>query len=346
MEQLKFHKIVLGCDPEFFFNKEGQVVGAEKVLPTEGLSTLYGGKVVIDGVQGELNPAASHCRQVLAAGLSECFMAIEEALKGGKVGVSFARAEKVSRKEMDSLTAKSKTFGCKPTTNFSGGKVQKSFVKVNPLKYRIRSAGGHIHLGIPDTRNPDVVRALKSPELIMPILDLIVGNTCVLIDRDERNIERRKEYGKAGEFRMPEYGIEYRPLSNFWLQSYQLMSMATGLARQAAIIVANDEAGEIASALFAKVDINEVQKAINTNDFELAMHNFKAIEDVLLLITPTIDDYPLHAGVIEEFHHFVKRGSDYWFKEDPMTHWTGLRPSLVNGFESFLQKEVREDMAK
>lgn len=341
---------MLGCDPEFFFKQENKVLGAEKVLPTDGLhSSLYDGsksKVVIDGVQAELNPDSATCRQVLAAEIGGCFKAVADAIEGGKVGVSFAQAEEVSQEEMDSLTDKSKTFGCKPTKCFTGGRAKASHVRVDPLKYRIRSAGGHIHLGIPETRNPDVVRALKHPELLMPMLDLIVGNTCVLIDRDTSNIERRKVYGKAGEFRTPSYGLEYRTLSNFWLQSYQLMSMATGLARQAVIIVANDADGKLAEMLFSKVDINEVQKAINTNDFELAMHNFKAIEDVLLMITPTVDDYPIHAGIIEEFHHFVKRGVNYWFKEDPMEHWITLSPVAARGFESFLQKEVREDMLK
>ena len=48
--------VTLGCDPEFFFSKNGAIVGSEKVLDKNGFVVNGSSKFVIDGVQAELNP--------------------------------------------------------------------------------------------------------------------------------------------------------------------------------------------------------------------------------------------------------------------------------------------------
>ena len=65
------------------------------------------------------------------------------------------------------------------------------------------------------------------------------------------------------------------------------------------------------------------RRTINTNDFKLALANFKKIEALLLGITPTDrdGDYPITSENIHLFRHFVKKGLDHWFKEEPMEHW-------------------------
>ena len=71
----------------------------------------------------------------------------------------------------------------------------------------------------------------EDPLLAVKILDIVVGNTCVIMDRAPSQVERRKVYGRAGEYRLPAHGIEYRTLSNFWLRSYQLTHLVFSLAR-------------------------------------------------------------------------------------------------------------------
>jgi len=342
---------MLGSDPEFFYaNKQGVVIGSEKVLPKEGIS-MGEGKIIRDGVQAELNPEPRLCREQLAGNIRSCFQKIKEQMAGKELlYINFKEVVEVSQKEMDELSDESKVFGCAPSNNIYTGK---SIIKFDPKVYRYRSAGGHIHLGkwtksmIGEYNDltgifADINTALDDPKRTVPILDLIVGNTCVLVDRDPLAIERRKVYGKAGEYRTPPHGIEYRTLSNFWLKCYPLMGFVMGLARLAVLIVANDRDKE----LLSKVKIENVAKAINENNFELAYKNFKKIEKPLLDMIPDGFDnsIPITKNTIKEFKHFLTKDLSYWFKEDSLEHWVNLNISGHNGWEGFIQNFVRKDM--
>jgi len=359
MKTLKFHSVTFGADPEFFFKKKtGGVVAAEKVLPPQGLKcppkddsvggiTAVGEKtsaVIIDGVQAELNPRANTCRANLGYEIASCLRQLRDECLSDDVSADFSQSISLSKRELSSLSDKYKKFGCSPSLNvYSSGGV--SHITVNPLVYRKRSAGGHIHLGLPPFGDNEMSKALKRPNILVPMLDLIVGNTCVLIDRDIGNIARREVYGKAGEHRIPSYGVEYRTPSNFWLKSYPLMGLVMGLARQATIIVANSgDDNELVREVFGRVKMKHVVEAINTNDYELALFNFDQIIELLLEITPLNDNYPIHKGNIKQFRHFVKKGVDHWFKGDPMGHWATLSIGNSSGFESFLKSAVRADM--
>jgi hypothetical protein len=186
------------------------------------------------------------------------------------------------------------------------------------------------------------------PEVLVPILDLIVANTCVLIDRDPSNVERRKNYGRVGEYRIKSYGIEYRTLSNFWLRSYQLMSFVMGISRMACQMVNQSEAGnDYVKALMDAVPREDVIKAVQENDFELAYANFKKIEPIILAACGDNDyDYPLSEKYIDEFHYFVKKGVDAFFDKNAFQHWINLRDGHGIGWESFCKNKVRRAMKR
>ena len=322
---ITFVQFPIGCDPEFFFSKDGEIIGSEKVIPKEGLDNSNN-KIVIDGVQAELNPAPSGCRALLADNIKKCFYEVQKQIAERKdISVDFSQTIKVDKTELSTLEPKNRVLGCSPSKNAYNKKNQIS-VK-NGSKYYYRSAGGHIHLGKAintETRYANVNSALDNEKTLIPLLDAILGNTCVLIDRDPGNIQRRKVYGRAGEYRTPKHGIEYRTLSNFWLQSYPLMSFVTGLARQAVLILADStKQNNYAKELLKLIKRSEIKKAINNNDFELAMKNFEKIADLLVKITP-IDThhFPIRVDNLAQFKHFIKKGTSYWFKENPIEHWT------------------------
>lgn len=343
MKKIDYHSVIMGCDPELFFKKDGKIIGAEKVLPEEGFQS-GSGTVIIDGVQGELNPKPSSCRQGLAGGIAYDLKILNDTLLKPKgIQADFSRAVEVSREELDTLSPKTKVFGCSPSLNVYP-KDSETRLRPNPLVYRYRAAGGHIHLS--SGGDTSVEKALRTPALTIPLMDIIVGNTCVLIDRDSGNIERRKVYGRAGEHRTPKHGLEYRTLSNFWLQSYPLTGMVMGLARQAVTIVASDTDGELLKAFASKVKMSKIAEAINNNDAELAAANFAAIEELLIDITPSdySHRYPIHKDTIRYFKHFVKKGTSHWFQEEPMEHWAKAYEFLPRGFEDFLQYDVRKDI--
>jgi hypothetical protein len=400
--------IYLGTDPEFFFQKGGKIIGAEKVMPARGIPYEPGSchkrdgdytsksgsksRFIIDGVQAEMNPRPNTCRANLANEISACFNKLHQELNNnGEIEVDFSGVIEVSDEEFDSLSEKSKRFGCDPDFNIYKKKMNK--VKVDPKVYRKRSAGGHIHLGCDDysvniggsrkteelgkfslheiqhgkeiseevrkklglkegkyiVKLDGIARALQKPERVLPILDILVGNTCVLIDRDKNASERRKVYGRAGDYRLPPHGIEYRTLSNFWLRSYPMMSFVFGMARMAVMVVAeNIEYGSVWECkLKEAVNWKDIEKAINKNDFDLAMSNFNKIVPIIEdMVNGGSNHFPLAKGRIEPFRYFVEKGLDYWFKEDILQHWVKLLEGHGHGWETYCDRTVKPKMQR
>jgi hypothetical protein len=323
-----------GCDPEFFFRKDGKIIGSEKILPLNGLDASNtwnkNTKIVRDGIQAEMNPYQSHCRELLRGNIEASFITLNKLLKE-KPGVSldFSQNVDITQEEMDSLSHQSKVFGCNPSRNLYD---KNAIIPVkDPSKFLSRCAGGHIHLGNLEC---------KAKELI-PILDILVGNTCVMIDRDESNIERRKVYGRAGEYRDHDKHVEYRTPSNFWMRSYQLMSLVMGLARQAVSIVQNRNY-KFATELKSKVKMKDIVKAINENDAVLAKKNWIKIRPFLKKRTPINQDFALTSENIKDFEFFIRKGIDHWFSKDIMKNWTTSK-GLTYGWENFLEKVVRPE---
>jgi hypothetical protein len=353
MKFLTSVNVMFGADPEFFFSKNGRIVGAEKVIPKDGVSiemdsyTIKDGvkravnkAIIIDGVQGELNIAPAVCRQLFAASLKKCFLALKEQLKKGGFKANFSQTVDISKRELSQLSPATQQFGCSPSKN--SYKKEEISVK-DASKYYKRSAGGHIHLGHEDS---DLVKALLADANTVPLLDIIVGNTCVLLDRDPGNAERRKVYGKAGEYRLPAHGLEYRTLSNFWLRSYQLTSFVLAMCRFA-LTVAQDK--ELVKEIMAAVDIEDVKNAINNNDFKLAYQNFNKIKLLLSQITDSrhgLGSYPLEGERLRQFEFVVKKGVDYWFSENVINNWTSPKEGLEYGWERFLRLKVAPKMER
>ena len=340
--------VKLGCDPEFFFKKNGQVIGSEKVIDIKNGLQMSNkvSRFIVDGVQAELNPAPNSCRANLANEISYCFKVLRDKLKAehGDVSTSFSPVEEISKDELASLDTSSRVFGCAPSMN-TNPESRGSATLVDPSEYRYRSAGGHIHLGRNILENGGNVSynaycaKLDNPEALIPVMDILVGNTCVLIDRDPGNIERRKVYGRAGEYRTPAHGIEYRTLSNFWLRAYPLMSLVMSLARFSSDIVSNPP--EYSETLLSLVNMDDIHKAINENDFDLAMSNYQKVKPFILAAAQASGDrHPITKNNVDDFEYFVKLGIDYWFTRDPIEHWTNLPECHTGGWECFLMYTV------
>jgi Phage phiEco32-like COOH.NH2 ligase-type 2 len=365
----------IGCDPEIFLTDlKGNVVGSERVVPKEGLSSrdkpdertyYYGaaGSVVRDGVQLELHPVQSSCRANVSNNIQAAMRRLRQELQkpqhAGRFKVSFADVVQVQKKELESLSPESRRLGCMPS--LSVYKPPKALLRVNPDTYRKRSGGGHIHMS-----GGSLPTLLASPEKtrnLVWMLDVFVGNTCVLIDRSPHAAARRRLYGRAGEFRLPSYGIEYRTLSNFWLYAYPLFSLVGALCRMGLTASKNTELYRKGTALsggFAdlegmvldSVSMPKVQRAINRNDLDLAKQNFEGLKPLLQKYyagsTEGIGGYRLpkfeiFAQKIQEYAvsgESKVHGLDFWWKHDPFTHWCDKPEGHGTGWESFLENKV------
>lgn len=324
---LKRVSVVYGTDPELFFEQNGRIIGAEKVIPPGGLKpgrSVFP-TVVLDGVQVELHPAASRELRVLGRNISIAFELIFRQLrKTPKVRLSSARMVDVGKAELESLSPESRILGCNESKNIYGNKP----LTCDPETYTWRSAGGHLHFGLP----ADLWEVRES--FIAPF-DIFIGNTCVLLDRDAGMAARRENYGRAGEYREPTYGVEYRTLSNFWLRAYPLVSLVFGLADIAFSVVSDPY---LEAELIEVVDIGKVVEAIDTNNYDLARENFKTIQPFLAKHLPP-SGFVLSPSTLNRFLTFADMVNvhdlEFFFEEEPLTHWTKL--TKFDSFPEFLQ---------
>lgn len=310
-------------------------------------------------MQVELHPLANHCRESLAASLGECITRLHNVVTEQGLQIDFSRLVTVRLDELTKLSDHAKFLGCTPSFNFYGRPMR----VVNGLEYRRRSGAGHIHLGsehIDNGRSQKRKKRLVKPERLVPALDILTGIPSVLIDRDEGNIERRKLYGKAGEYRLPKYGLEYRTLSNFWLRDYAIASFVWAQARTslAAAFTETQAVGrfwlddednlgdKFLSELIAKADLKRVEKAINKNDADLAYKVYDEAVKPLMKLTDVDDGLgPNATGGLDTFalfEHFISKGIDHWFTHDSATHWE----QQYHGWETFLKYIVYQDMKK
>jgi hypothetical protein len=305
-----------GTDPEGFFTCNGKIIGAEKVIPKKGL----GGRVVLDGVQFEIHTHPSYEVSVMGQGISLAFQDIKRRLDdivGRDVRVCFDGVVEVDQEELDTLSPETRVLGCQPSQNAFGTRP----ILVDAKTYRKRSAGGHLHLGL--TNNRDLYQNRTD---LVPVLAILVANTCVMLDRDPGQAERRQlAYGRAGEFRLQDHGLEYRTLSNFWLRHYALMDLVFGLANLSISVVnARLQGNDIEQELADVVNIGTIIEAVETNNFDMARKNFDRIRPFLVKYLPSTG-FPLTPKNIDAFLTMTdgveKHGIQAYFPQDPVEHW-------------------------
>lgn len=171
-------------------------------------------------------------------------------------------------------TKHAQLFGCEPDFNAYTGRQND---RPNAEDKRLRSAGGHIHISWRDILFPYVEADYKGDfpkkhylgdeqrcQLIRAI-DLNVGVPSVILEPDNK---RKELYGKAGCFRPKEYGVEYRTISNFYLQSRKLTNWVYD-AIMAAIAWINE--GNVIDEYFGR----HIEDTINNNDKHLAIELVK-----------------------------------------------------------------------
>jgi hypothetical protein len=312
----------MGSDPEFFFKRDGKIVESKQCLADKGLKYI-----VEDGIQGEIHPTPSQCRAILGAEFTDIFNIMRQ--QNLEALADFSQNVKLTKEEMDSIPDDCKRLGCNPSLNVSEDVIP---VNIDGLEYPYRSAGGHIHIDTGSNTKNEQLR--KDAIKFIKLMDVVVGNTCVLIDRDKGNITRRKVYGRAGEYRIKPYGLEYRTLSNFWLRSYPLYTFVFGLARYVMSLYLNGKTDEVLSL----VDYKDIREAINKNDKKLAKANFDKIKGIF----PT-GDYNraqyyksvLDQETIPVFEKLIKTGIMGRFSSKVISNWLD-KPRV--SFETWILK--------
>ena len=197
----------IGHDVEFILTREGNpvssigLIGGSKDFPRP----CNLGALQEDNVLAEINILPATTVEEWERNNKTVVQELQSLLPPGIV-LSTAASAFYSRCELSD--PKALEFGCDPDMNAWSRKFNK-FKTLSGKFKALRSAGGHVHVGIPDMD-------IKSKFNLIRCMDAFIGQQTVLLDKDK---ERKRLYGKAGAMRLKPYGVEWRVPSNFWIHS-------------------------------------------------------------------------------------------------------------------------------
>lgn len=210
--------LTFGADPELFVvNPDGDYVSAEGLIPgtkDEPYKVDYGA-VQVDGMAAEYNIDPVDNFLEFKRNNKAVRKQLEKMLPKGYKLVCAATAE-FKPEHWDNTPDHAKMLGCSPDFNAWDG-------QPNPPPQdspRIRHAGGHIHIGWTKGAKTSDSQYVSACIDLVKQLDWYLGAWSLYKDSDKL---RRSMYGKAGSMRFKPYGVEYRTLSNFWLDSDAVM---------------------------------------------------------------------------------------------------------------------------
>lgn len=209
--------ILLGADPELFLasTKSNKLVSAigqiegdkEDPFPVKELGEGFAYQA--DNVLLEYNIPPARKVADWESSHSKMLDYLKKMLEQRELKYRIVGSAEMPDSEL--LDPRSRIFGCDPSFNVWTLEMSRPIQGAEVSN--LRSAGGHVHIGVP--ANPmDKVRIARG-------LDVALGLSSVVLDKTER--QRRRLYGQAGEVRFKPYGLEYRTLGNFWLRSKQLV---------------------------------------------------------------------------------------------------------------------------
>ena len=220
-----------GSDPEVFIAKNGKIVNAIDLLPNKenkisrGFTSIY-----YDNVLAEMQISPAETASECVHNFRKAFQILQEIIKDHEIKIESAHWFD----DEDLLLKDSRVVGC--NSEFCAYTLD----QINPPQEIIqntgfRTAGGHIHLG-----GNDLFDDSKGILNTVRMLDLFVGIPSILLDNDTTQKYRRKIYGHAGSHRIPDHGLEYRCLGNFWLKSPRLVELIFDLTEHTINFIEND----------------------------------------------------------------------------------------------------------
>ncbi len=252
----KINNFLIGSDPEWFIysNTENKFItscgkiGGTKHSPIP-FSTIKGFTIQEDNVAVEGTiPPVNNLEEWLH-NLNFLKNYVRETILTPKGYVpKYISSARFEEKDLDNKQAQ--VMGC--DTSYSAY----TFLphKVDRSDYTLRTTGMHVHIGYD---KPDADLSLE----LIKAMDLYLGIGSVLIDKDD---ERRKMYGKAGDWRLKEYGCEYRSLGGYFMDNDELLAWVYNNTLEAIRFI--NEGNLVTSEMAV-----DIVKCIDTCDRELAV---------------------------------------------------------------------------
>lgn len=240
-----------GCDPELFLKHKltGEfissigLIGGSKDMP---MPIGEGCAVQEDNVAVEFNIPPAATAEAFIASINYNLDYLR--MRAESMGLELCIQPSARFGDDQLANPAALEFGCEPDFNAWKDGEQNPRPKAGDAS--LRSAGGHIHIAVPEGMSKlDVIKAM----------DLFVGCQMLEFDTDK---DRRQLYGKPGAFRSKPYGVEYRTASNAWITSDARIRWAWDQTERALEFV---KAGNT----FTSEQGERIQRCINESNMEL-----------------------------------------------------------------------------
>ena len=254
---------MVGSDPEVFvLSGKGNLMPAFEFLPAKkddnGVALMVG-QPYWDGFQAEYTISPAYCHEIvmsnIAGGLTKVLAAART--KDSKATLTWKTVFEVPDHYLRDAAEPFVALGCAPSMN-AYPNVQAIDVPDGRLLPH-RFAGFHIHHGIGQLPRAKMERIVKA-------MDNIVGVASVSLLDGMDDPVRRRYYGRAGEFRLPPHGLEYRVLSSAAMARPELTFLLLDLARYASLL----ERRDIYEKVWESPGDEVVQHIINEYDVDAA----------------------------------------------------------------------------
>lgn len=220
--------VAVGSDPEIVLMRDNKPYSSEGLLGGSKRSPrkTTNGYIVEDNVLAEVNSNPARTVEEFIRNHHLILADLKDIVEPLNLGLDFSATAVFEEHHL--MTEQATTVGCEPDFNAWAEDMNKP-PKLG--KTNLRSAGGHLHISFP----VDIMD--NSRIWLIRVMDCIAGVPSLLMDDNKL---RRSLYGKAGCHRPkfkeeghPYDGVEYRVLSNFWLQSEAHMAWAFNSAIEA-----------------------------------------------------------------------------------------------------------------
>lgn len=220
-----------GADPELFCfdTKSEKFISVHDLIPGTKAEPfpVENGAVQVDGIAAEFNIDPAKTFKEFKSNIHSVRKQIEDIVKkngGSNLVLRAVPTAKFDQKYFDSLPADTKVLGCEP--DYCGYKKAVN-PRPDPGNKPFRTGGGHIHIGWGSDFKLDDPAHFNDSCLLAYNLYSSGMNKDFMWDSDK---ERRQLYGSAYSLRTKSFGMEYRYLSNAWVDNNDAMEFVYKVA--------------------------------------------------------------------------------------------------------------------
>lgn len=274
----------IGSDPEIgiYSTLSKKIVSSIPVLKTDKnnpivLDRKTNTKFYADNVLAEFSFAPANSKEQFVDRFRNAFQKGQEFL-----GEDYKFALKAAH-EYDSSEMKADyginplEIGCTPSFDFYKLQMCDSPQFTN----NIRTQSTHIHIG--NTK----LQEFEAKHEGLKLIEIYLGLSSVIFDKDPSSLARRQYYGLSGSFRPCEYGAEYRIMSSYALNSPKLVDLTYDLVEHSLNHLFDGTGKDVINSL----DTNQIRHSINSCNPKTAEELLKQAELPKNLMTRVKADY-------------------------------------------------------